>query len=61
MELMKSYKWLVIWSATLLLVASIVKFIPLNKPLSQWVGGIELFLAVATGIAFGMKSLNKKD
>jgi hypothetical protein len=61
MELMKSYKWLVIWSVTLLLVAFIVKFIPLSKPLTQWVGGIELILAVATGVAFGIKTVKKVD
>lgn len=61
MELLKSYKWLVVWSATFLLAASIVKFIPLSKPLTQWVGALELLLAVATGIAFGLKTFNKES
>ena len=61
MELMKTHKWLFIWSAMFLLVAIIVKFIPLSKPVTQWVGGIELLLAIATGIAFGIAAFRKEE
>jgi hypothetical protein len=61
MEVTKSYKWLFIWSAVLLLVAFIVKFVPMSKPVTQWVGGIELLLAAATGIAFGIVAFRKED
>jgi hypothetical protein len=61
MELMKSYKWLVICGATLWLAALLVKFIPMSKPLTQWVGGIELMLAISLGIAFAVKTFNKAD
>jgi hypothetical protein len=61
MELIKSHKWLFVWSAALLIAVFIVKFIPLSKPVTQWVGGIELLLAIATGIAFGIKALRKES
>lgn len=61
MDFLKSYKWLLVWSALFLLVAAVVKFIPLSKPLTRWVGGIELLLAIATGIAFGIKALQTED
>jgi hypothetical protein len=61
MELMKSHKWLFAWSAALLAAAFVIKFIPLSKPVTQWVGGIELLLAAATGIAFGIAAFRKEE
>ncbi len=60
MELLKSHKWLFAWSAILLLIAFIVKFIPLSKSMTQLTGGIELVLAIATGIAFGITASRKE-
>jgi hypothetical protein len=61
MEVKKSHKWLFVWSAVLLLVAFIIKFIPMSKPVTQWVGAVELLLAVATGIAFGIVTFRNED
>jgi hypothetical protein len=61
MEWIKSHKWLFAWSASFLLTASLVKFIPMSKPMAQLTGGIELVLAIATGIVFGITAARRKD
>jgi hypothetical protein len=56
MKTMKAYKWLLMCSAILLLGAFILRYVQLSKPVSQWLGGIELLFAIAMGIAFGWKA-----
>lgn len=44
-----------------MLAAFVIKFVPMSRPATQWVGGIELLLAAATGIAFGIVASKKED
>ena len=61
MELIKTYKWLFIWSGFLLLAACVVKYSHLSKPMTQAAGLVEMLLAIAIGIAFGIKATKKED
>jgi hypothetical protein len=58
---MKSYKWLLLWCVALLVLACTVKFMHASKALTQLIGLIELLLAIATGIAFGIKAAKKTE
>ena len=60
MEYLRSYKWLVVWSAFLVVLVIALKSIQMSKPVIQLVGVLELLLAILTGIAFGWKA-TKKD
>lgn len=61
MELWKSYKWLLVWSALLIVLVLAVKSLPLSKPVIQMVGVFELLLAILTGIAFGWKATRNSN
>ena len=56
MEFVKANKWLFSWSAVLILVASVLKFVPMPKALTQFVGLLEVVLALLTGVLFGWKA-----
>ena len=56
MEFVKANKWLFSWSAVLILVASVLKFVPMPKAVTQFVGLVEVVLALLTGIFFGWKA-----
>ncbi|MBI3653452.1 MAG: hypothetical protein HY231_20670 [Acidobacteria bacterium] len=58
--MLKSHKWLWLWSAALLGAALILKFMHLSKPVVQLVGLAEILFAILTGILFGIKSDNKE-
>ena len=60
METLRSYKWLFVWSAFLIVLVLALKTIQMSKPMIQLVGVIELLLAILTGIAFGWKA-TKRD
>ena len=60
MENLRSYKWLFVWSAFLIVLVLALKTIQMSKPMIQLVGVIELLLAILTGIAFGWKA-TKRD
>jgi hypothetical protein len=60
LDLLKTYKWLLLSSAALVILACILKFVPLSKPLTQVCGLIELLLAIVTGVAFGTKATKKQ-
>ena len=60
MEYLRSYKWLVVWSAFLVVLVIALKSIQMSKTVIQLVGFLELLLAILTGIAFGWKA-TKKD
>ena len=61
MENLRSYKWLFIWSAFLIVIVLALKTIQMSKPMIQLVGVIELLLAILTGIAFGWKATNRDE
>ncbi|MEW6128292.1 MAG: hypothetical protein AB1757_14730 [Acidobacteriota bacterium] len=61
MELLKSHKWLFGWSAFLIILALVVKNIPMSKSVTQLVAVIELLLAIATGIAFGWMTMKRNE
>ncbi len=56
MEFVKANKWLFSWSVVLILVASVMKFVPMPKVMTQFVGLLEMVLALLTGIFFGWKA-----
>jgi hypothetical protein len=60
MENLRSYKWLFVWSACLIVLVLALKTIQMSKPVVQLVGVFELLLAILTGIAFGWKA-SKRD
>ena len=47
MELLKTHKWLFGWSAFLIILALVVKNIPMSKSVTQLVGVIELSVTEA--------------
>lgn len=61
MELLKTHKWLFGWSAFLIILALVVKNIPMSKSVTQLVAVIELLLAIATGIAFGWMTAKRNE
>lgn len=56
MDFVKANKWLFSWSAVLILVASVLKFVPMPKAVTQFVGLLEVVLALLTGVFFGWKA-----
>ena len=56
MDFVKANKWLFSWSAVLILVASVLKFVPMPKAVAQFVGLLEVVLALLTGVFFGWKA-----
>ena len=56
MDFVKANKWLFSWSAVLILVASVLKFVPMPKAVTQFVGLLEVVLALITGVFFGWKA-----
>jgi len=55
----KLQKWLLAWSIVGLALAEWVKHLPMGTRTTTIVGGVELILAIATGIAFGISTVNK--
>jgi ABC-type dipeptide/oligopeptide/nickel transport system permease subunit len=53
MGLSKAQKHLLIWSGGLLVLAEIIKRVPMGQKTTMTVGFIELILAIFAGIAFG--------
>jgi hypothetical protein len=61
MDFIKSHKWILMWSAAILILACVVKFTHLSKTMTQVSGLIELLLAIATGVAFGILATKRAD
>jgi hypothetical protein len=55
----KSQKWLLAWSVVGLALAEWIKHLPMETRTTTIVGGVELVLAIATGIAFGISTVRK--
>ena len=55
----KFQKWLLAWSVIGLALAEWIKHIPMETRTTTVVGGVELVLAIATGIAFGVSTVKK--
>jgi hypothetical protein len=53
MGLSKAQKWLLIGCGALLVVAEVIRRVPMSEKVTMAVGLTELILAVAAGIAFG--------
>jgi hypothetical protein len=52
-------KWLIAWSILLLVAAEVVKHIHFGNAVTTIIGGLELMLAVLTGVAFALTTLKK--
>ena len=55
----KLQKWLLGWSVIGLGLAEWIKRVPMGTRTTTIVGGVELVLAIATGIAFGISTVKK--
>jgi hypothetical protein len=53
MGLSKAQKWLLVGSGIFLLLAEVIKRVPMSEKITMAVGLTELILAIAAGIAFG--------
>ena len=53
MGLSKAQKHLLIWSGGLLVLAEIIKRVPMSEKATMAIGFIELILATCAGVAFG--------
>lgn len=61
MDFIKSNKWILLWSTALVIGVCILKFTHLSKTMTQVSGLIELLLAIATGVAFGILATKRAD
>ena len=50
----RTQKGLLIWSVCALAGAEAIKYVSLSETASTAVGAVELILAIATGVAFGL-------
>ena len=53
MGLSKAQKWLLVGCGVLLVVAEVIKRVPMNEKITMVVGLTEMILAIAAGVAFG--------
>jgi len=60
-ELSKTQKALLVWSAAFFLLAELAKHLPIEGKTATRVGLIEVLLAIITGIAFGVSASVKKE
>ena len=61
MGLSKAQKHLLIWSGALLVLAEIIKRVPMGAKTTMMVGLIELILAIRAGIAFGFAASKRSS
>lgn len=59
--LSKSQKALLIWSTAFLVLAQLIKYLNIQGKAATRVGLVELLLAIATGIAFGIAASAKRQ
>jgi len=60
-ELSKTQKALLIWSVAFFVLAELAKYLRPEGKIAIRLGLIELLLAIATGIAFGVSASLKKE
>jgi hypothetical protein len=61
MGLSKAQKWLLVGTGVLLVLAEVIKRVPLSEKITMAVGLTELILAVAAGIAFGFAASKRNE
>lgn len=61
MKISRSQKILLLWSALFLLAAEVAKRLPLDQQAATLVGAVEVVLAIATGVAFGLMTARRKE
>lgn len=61
MKISRTQRWLLAWSALALTAAFIVKQIEMDERTAVIVGAVEVLLAIATGIAFGLSVSTRKS
>ena len=59
MGLSKAQRWLLLACGALLIVAEVIKRVPMSERVTMAVGLTELILAVAAGVAFGFVATGK--
>lgn len=61
MGLSKAQKWLLVGSGALLVLAVVIRRVPMSEKMTMAVGLIELILAIAAGIAFGFAASKRNE
>jgi hypothetical protein len=59
--LSKSQKALLIWSTAFLVLAQLIKYLNIQGRSATRIGLVEVLLAIATGIAFGVAASARKE
>jgi hypothetical protein len=59
--LSKSQKALLIWSTAFLILAQLIKYLNIQGKAATRIGLVEVLLAIATGIAFGVAASARKE
>jgi hypothetical protein len=57
----KAQKWLLAWSAGLIILAEVIKHLHTGEKTTIAIGVVEVFLAFATGVAFGLTAAGSSD
>lgn len=60
MVMSKAHKWLLAWSAIFMALTVFIANVDMSEKTAILTGAIELAIAIATGIAFGLASAKSK-